>query len=438
MAEIHFLPDEKKIDARADETVLQTSLRGEMAHAHACGGQAQCSTCRVWVLEGLENCRARTTRERQLAEKLALPPQVRLACQLTVSGPIKLRRLVLDDDDLAVCNQLGKKVVGVTGQQKHVAILFSDIRGFTTFSESLPAYDVMYVLNRYFQQMGKAIYRHHGYIDNYMGDGLMAIFGADDQPNSTLNAVRAGLEMLEAQENFKPYLHATYHKTFEIGIGIHYGAAVLGALGYGDSQKPSTIGDSVNLASRIESANKEAGTRFLISQAAYEQVKSEIKVGKAVTVEVKGKSGKYPLFEVTGLQQEQTPRVEAAARVENGMRWVPVLAETALLPNSHHTLRVGEIPMLLLHRRGKVFAVQLRCPHMNLPLNTATVSDDCQTLTCPWHHSAFDLNDGHVRQWAPWPPALGAVLGALRPKQKLSTWPTRVEEGFVWVGLKAK
>jgi len=438
MAEIHFLPDEKKIEARASETVLQTSLRGDIPHAHACGGQAQCSTCRVWVLEGLENCRKRTTRERQIAEKLALPDQVRLACQLTVSGPVKLRRLVLDDDDLEIINQLGRKTAGVAGQQKLVTILFSDIRGFTSFSESLPAYDVMFVLNRYFQQMGKAIYRHHGYIDNYMGDGLMAIFGVEDEANGTLNAVRAGLEMLEAQENFKPYLQATYHKSFEIGIGVHYGPAVLGALGYGDSQKPSTIGDSVNLASRIESANKEAGTRFLISQAAYEQVKDQVKVGKTVTVEVKGKSGKYPLFEVTGLQQASNQPVKATARVEAGMQWIPVLAEGELQPNAHNVVKVGETAILLLHRRGQIFAVQSRCPHMNLPLNTASVSEDCQTLTCPWHHSAFDLNSGQVRKWAPWPPALGAVFGALRPKQKLRTWPTRIADGFVWIGTKSK
>lgn len=440
MAELHFLPDEKKIDARPDETILQASLRAGNAHAHACGGNAQCSTCRVWVLNGIDHCRPRNTREAALAERLGFSPQLRLACQTTVSGPVKLRRLVLDDDDLEIANQLGRQQAGLVGQEKRVAILFSDIRGFTSFAEALPPYDVIYVLNRYFQQVGKAIYRHGGYIDNYMGDGLMAVFGAQDPADApagsaTFNAVRAGLEMLEAQENFKPYLLATYNRSFEIGIGVHFGPAVLGALGYADSQKPSTIGDAVNLASRIEAANKDAGTRFLISEAAHREVQDRVRAGRQVTVDLKGKTGRYTLVEIVGLKQEAAPA--AAASDEDGVRWVRVLPRAALLPNSHQTVKVGEQAVLLLHRRGQVWAVESRCPHMRLPLNNATVGED-QTLTCSWHHSRFSLEDGAVQEWAPWPPALGPALGALRPRTRLRVWPTRIRNGFIWVALPAE
>ena len=83
------------------------------------------------------------------------------------------------------------------GQEKELAILFADIRGFTEFSERLPPYDVIYILNRYFYHMGKIISAHDGSIENYIGDGLMALLGLDDSPGACFRAVSAGLRMIE-------------------------------------------------------------------------------------------------------------------------------------------------------------------------------------------------------------------------------------------------
>jgi adenylate cyclase len=297
-----YVIDRKSVEADEGESILRVSLRAGIAHAHACGGNARCSTCRITVIEGLEHCTPRNEKEEQLASRLRFSPEMRLACQTAVVGDVKIRRLVLDEEDVELTDQLGAgKQPGAVGEEKQVAVLFSDIRGFTPFAEALPPYDVVHVLNRYFHEMGQAISRNGGRIDNYMGDGLMALFGMERAGGAAMDAVRAGLGMLEAMERFKPYLESIYSRSFEIGIGIHYGEVVVGAIGASSMKRVTAIGDAVNLASRIEAANKQAGTRLLVSEETFSEIKTEVRAGKSISAKLPGKSGEYVLYEITGL-----------------------------------------------------------------------------------------------------------------------------------------
>ncbi len=309
MPHIYYLPNEREFETSKDETILQVSLRSGIPHTHVCGRYARCSTCRVSILEGLEHCTPRNVREQAMAERLRFGPMIRLACQTTVTGDVKLRRLVLDAEDVEITSQLGSggTTPGAVGQEKRVAILFADIRGFTAFAEALPPYDVVHVLNRYFYLMGQVISRHRGYIDNYMGDGLMALFGVEDPAQAPLRAVMAGLEMLEiVEERLQPYLEALYKRSWHIRIGVHYGAAVVGAIGAPDRKRVTANGDAVNFASRIEAANKAAGTRLLVSEDVYQQVSEQVRVNRTVRATLPGKSGDYMLYEVTGLKEQPT------------------------------------------------------------------------------------------------------------------------------------
>ncbi len=303
MPAVFYLPDQLQLEIDSAQTILNASLASGIPHTHVCGGNARCSTCRVVILEGLENADPRNEKEEALAHKLGFHPSIRLACQTTITGPVRLRRLVLDEEDVHVVDDMrASKLPSAIGEELKIAILFSDIRGFTPFAEKLLAYDVIHVLNRYFDLVGKVITQHGGFINNYMGDGIMALFGVDGQPEAALRAVKAGLGMLDAVEDLKPYLRNTYERTFEIGIGIHYGEAVVGPIGASGMKVMTAIGDAVNFASRIESANKEAETRLLISDDTYQIVKPHVTVGKTTCVTLKGKSGEYELREVTGLQ----------------------------------------------------------------------------------------------------------------------------------------
>lgn len=303
MAHIFYLPDQKDVEAWAAETILQTSLRVGIPHIHVCGGNARCSTCRVVVQEGLEFCSLRNAKEHRLAERLHFVPEIRLACQTTINGDVKLRRVVLDDVDEELASQIRPGATSTpVGEEKRIAILFADIIGYTSFAEALPPYDVMHALNRYFHIMGKVITCNGGRISDYVGDGLMALFGVDDNSTAAFQAVKAGVEMLEAIKTLNPYLQSMYKRSFQMRVGAHYGEVVIGTIGIANTKKVAAIGDAVNLASRIEEANKKSGTSFLISEEMYRQIEGQVRVNRcSIQVTLPGKSGEYCLYEVLGL-----------------------------------------------------------------------------------------------------------------------------------------
>ena len=153
-------------------------------------------------MEGVENCENRTELEEEMAVKLNFGPEIRLACQTKIKGDLKLRRLVIDDTDLEICNQMFVdrmlESMRPVGEEKEVALMFTDIRGFTSFSERHPPYDVLFLLNRHFHQLYKIIDKNGGTIDNYVGDSLFAIFGLNDSKDkSVFKAVKSGVEILK-------------------------------------------------------------------------------------------------------------------------------------------------------------------------------------------------------------------------------------------------
>lgn len=307
MTHITCLPDEQDLDIQPAETILQASLRAGIPHTHVCGGKARCSTCRVLILEGLEHCAPRNAREQALATRLGFDPSIRLACQTTVTDHVTLRRLVLDDADVAVTSRPGAQAIpGIVGQEQRLAMLFADIRGFTPFAEAMLPYDVIHVLNRYFHHVGQAIQRHGGSINSYMGDGLMALFGLQETTGAALGAIRAGLDMLAAVEQLNRYLISLYQRELRIGIGVHVGDVVVGAVGSGDNRRVTAIGDAVNIASRIETANKAAGTSFLISHETYLEARAHVQINRSLRAALAGKRGEYTLYEVIGVREQDS------------------------------------------------------------------------------------------------------------------------------------
>ena len=300
MYKLTYFPDTREVKAQPGDTILQTSLKNDIPHTHVCGGNARCTTCRVLVLEGLQNCSfPRNEKEQRLADRLHFDPTIRLACQTRVLGDVKVRRLVLDDQDIALVDQTRpKRANGFAGEEKVLTILFADIRDFTSFAEKQLPYDVIHLLNRYFHLMGDVIEKYNGRIDNYMGDGLLAIFENDSPGTGALDAVKAGLEMLATMERMQPYLEQNYGQNLQIGIGIHCGTVVAGTIGSATQKNEMIIGDAVNFASRIEATNKESGTHILVSEAVYEHVKEVIPCRQSLQVPVKGKRGQHHLFEV--------------------------------------------------------------------------------------------------------------------------------------------
>jgi adenylate cyclase len=279
------------------ESILQASLRAGVPHAHACGGNARCSTCRVQIVDGLAHCAARNEKERALAARLRFAPEVRLACQTTVAGDVTIRRLVIDQTDVELVDQSASPdAVAPIGEERTLTIMFVDIRGFTPFAEPLLPYDVVHALNRYYDEVGRVIADRGGRIDNYMGDGLLAVFGLDTAADSAQRAVSAARGILAAVERLKPYFDAVYGRSFDVGIGIHHGEVIVGAVGAAGRRRVTIVGDAVNVAARIEAATKTIGARVLVSAATLGALTIVEGDWAAHRIALPGKSGEFMLY----------------------------------------------------------------------------------------------------------------------------------------------
>jgi class 3 adenylate cyclase len=301
MATIVYLGDDKTT-AVADPamTILDVSIAHKIPHLRECGGLGRCTTCRVRICDGIQNLSPRTERETEVANAFLWDGFTRLACQTRVHGDVTVERLIKSSADVSRV-QVEEASVAPT-QEKTLAVLFCDIREFTAFVDQNLAYDVVHILNRFFAAVGDAILVNNGIIYQYVGDQIIGVFGVggDAPAKSCLDAIRAGLGMLAAVDELNAELSAEFGSGLEIGIGAHVGPLIVGMMGHPDHRRFSVIGDAMNLASRIESANKTLGTRFLASATLFETIPHAPVAVRTAQIVVKGKHGPVRVVEVMG------------------------------------------------------------------------------------------------------------------------------------------
>lgn len=188
------------------------------------------------------------------------------------------------------------------GKRANVTVLFADIRGFTSMSEKMTAEEVSVILNEYFTEIEPIITKYNGVINKFIGDAVMAIFGEPIQDiNHPVNAVKCANDMLKKVNQLQDKWLFEGKPKIEIGIGINTGEAFVGNIGSEKRLEYTVIGDTVNLASRIESYNKVYRTNFLISSSTYSYVSSIADVIKISEVQIRGKAKKMDIYEVLRL-----------------------------------------------------------------------------------------------------------------------------------------
>lgn len=199
----------------------------------------------------------------------------------------------------AVIEQLDPNSLQLGGKRVDITVLFADIRGFTSYSESLAPEKLVFILNRYLAAMAEAVLAQEGTIDKFMGDAIMAWFNAPvPQPDHTLRAIKTALAIRDSVENLYQELPEDSHLAF--GVGIHYGDAVLGLIGTEKRLEYTAISDSVNIAKRIQ--ENSAKNQILISREAYERVKDIVDAKPHANMNAKGKTQPIEVYEVMQLK----------------------------------------------------------------------------------------------------------------------------------------
>ena len=294
-----FYPNQRSVEVPLGTSILEASRLGEIPHASACGGRALCSTCRVRVIGQAAPVPPAAGIESRLLGRLALPPNVRLACQLKPLGDVAVVPLLSPDAGFEFSRQ---RPSYLQGEERDVAVLFADLRGFTRITQTKLPYDVVFLLNQYFQTMDEAIVEAGGQVSQFYGDGIMALFGvASDLATACRQSVAAARAMFHRLDRLNEYYAAELDAPLRIGIGIDGGPAIVGEMGKGRSAALAAIGDVVNSASRLQDLTKAYECDAVISQTVGEGAAIPIVAGAdgSLTlreVELRGREGKLGIL----------------------------------------------------------------------------------------------------------------------------------------------
>lgn len=192
------------------------------------------------------------------------------------------------------------------GVKKNITVMFSDIEGFTTISEKMEPEELVVFINKYLSIMTSIVLKHKGTLDKYLGDSLMAFWGAPlDVENKELQSCKAALQMQKKMDELKSGFSSDAARKVRTRIGINSADVVVGNIGGAERFDYTVMGDGVNLTSRLESANKIYGTTIMISESTYSKVKSEVLVRIIDKIVVKGKTKPITVYELLGLKEDK-------------------------------------------------------------------------------------------------------------------------------------
>jgi adenylate cyclase len=269
-------------------TVLETLRENGIPHASVCGGRARCTTCRILVTKGFDKLPEPSQMEARMLARIGATAGVRLACQLCPTADISVMPL-LPANASAVDGMADGGLVGI---ERLITVLFVDLRGSTTLGEAKLPYDLLFILNQFFDEMTKALKATNGHYAHFDGDGLMALYGLRDGEPTTgaADAFRGAREMLKRIGQLNNRLKRELPQPMRIGIGIHFGEAIVGAMGPPGSQIITAIGDTVNTCARLAGLTKNYNCTVIASRQAANAAGVNVMDHKLHRAAVKGRA----------------------------------------------------------------------------------------------------------------------------------------------------
>jgi adenylate cyclase len=268
-------------------TVLETLRGNGIPHASVCGGRARCTTCRILVTQGLDRLPEPAGLEAKALARIGATPNMRLACQIRPTADINIVPLLAADANAVDGTVSG----GLEGSERLITVVFVDLRDSTAITETKLPFDMLFILNQFFHQMNKALVATNGHYSQFTGDGLMALYGlnAKDPAIGAVDALRGAREMLAHLDQLNHQLKGNLLRPLQIGIGVHFSEAIVGAMGPPRSQIITAIGDTVNTCARLESLTKEYDCPVIVSRQAAEVAGLDLTGRQLYEAPVKGR-----------------------------------------------------------------------------------------------------------------------------------------------------
>jgi len=270
-------------------SVLEASRWLGIPHAAVCGGRGRCSTCRVRVTEGAPSLAAPSLLEKRTLQRINAPANVRLACQIRPSTAICVEPLVRTTRSKT---SLGTRFDAAAdgGRELEIAAVFIDLRDSTRIaSEKLP-YDVLFLFDRYVQVVTTAVQRNAGHVTSIAGDGVMSVFGLNGGAREAArNAFDAALDVWTGLESLNDELAAELGGPLQFGIGLHVGPAVVGWIAAAGPQSLQFLGDTGNIAAKLEAHTKKIGCTMVASLQALNLVRPGLIAHDARAAAIPGK-----------------------------------------------------------------------------------------------------------------------------------------------------
>lgn len=245
-------------------SVLEASLRFNIPHASVCGGRARCSTCRIRVVGDCRTLPAPSNREAFVLNRVGCgdDPAIRLACQLRPVSDLSFVRIFPPQTTTALLRGASSR----SGQERYLVSLFVDMRGSTTLAETRLPFDTVFIVNRFHGAVAEAVLDCGGQPNQFIGDGQLALFGLDCDPeNACRQALRAAALIAANIEALNAFLANDLREPLRFGIGIHGGEVIVGDIGFRDHMVFTALGDPVNVAARLQDVTKTMGCEVVIS-----------------------------------------------------------------------------------------------------------------------------------------------------------------------------
>ena len=288
--------DGTNINVSRGSSLLEASHKAGRYHESVCGGRGRCTTCRVRVTSSLGELPKPNKIEQSVINRLNFDQSLRLACQLRPETDIEINPLIKlvnhDKQNLRFSNQ-----ENLSGIEKETVIMFCDLRGFTRLSDGKMPFDVVFILNKYFKLVTDAVEENKGRIDKFIGDGVMAIFDKDTTISKNCKNALKGAAMITTYLNeLNDELSTDDIEPLRLGIGIHSGNAIIGKMGYGEASTDTAIGDTVNVASRLEQLTKDYSCQLMFSSAVAENAALDKTKLNSVKTKIRGKKDYLEAF----------------------------------------------------------------------------------------------------------------------------------------------